>query len=469
MPDRIGLVILAAGKGKRMLSSTPKPLFNIMGQKLIDYPIAACDTLLGRSDFKGHIGVVLGYEAKKIQSYIERKACSLSSSIFFAFQNEQKGTADALKSYMDNGPIQEIDTVIVMYADTPLVGANDLWELYRIFKQNKRDALLASFVTDHPKGYGRIVRHTSLGLKIIEEKEANDEEKKIQEANSGIYVFKKEYILQHLKAINNNNCSGEYYLTDLFGFNKNVEAVLFPDRNIFRGINTLEQLHDMERYLRLEKLHGLMNKGVRIIDKYSTFIDEDVSIESDAIIYPHVTIVGQSSIGPSVIIESGSVIKESVIGEKTIVKAGSYMDHTIVGRHVVLGPYAHLRPETIIQDKCRVGNFVEVKKSLLKTGVKVSHLSYIGDAEIGEETNIGCGFITCNYSGTRKYKTTIGRKTFIGSDSQMIAPVTIGDHCYVASGSTIDKDMDSGDFAIARSRQITKSGMAKKFLKNEEN
>ena len=217
--------------------------------------------------------------------------------------------------------------------------------------------------------------------------------------------------------------------------------------------------------MRFEKLLALSDQGVRIFDKSSTFIEEDVVIAPETVIYPNVSIFGKSHIGPYCVIESGAVIKKSKIGEGTLVKSGTYIENSTIGRHTSLGPYAHLRPGTVIEDECRIGNFVEIKKSLLKKGVKVSHLSYVGDAEIGEETNIGCGFITCNFDGVKKHKTIIGKKTFIGSDSQMIAPIAIGDNCYVASGSTINQDMKNGDFAIARSRQVTKPNTAEKFLK----
>ena len=465
MPDKLGLVILAAGKGERMKSSTPKPLFDIMGRKLIDYPLYACKSFLSNTNVQGHIGIVIGHEAERVRSYVQENHHGLTSSLFFAIQKEQKGTADALKSYIESPMAQSVETIIVMYVDTPLVRFEDLCELYRIFKKHERDALLASFVTDNPTGYGRIVKKNDLGLKIVEEKEAGRDIKNIREVNSGIYVLNKAYVLEHLNIISDTNHGREYYLTDIFDFNRNVEAVLFADGDIFRGVNTLEQLHDIERTLRFEKLFALSGQGVRIIDKSSTFIEEDVFIAPETLIYPNVSILGKSHIGPYCIIEPGAVIKGSEIGKNTLIKSGTYIENSTIGRHVSLGPYAHLRPGTIVKDECRIGNFVEIKKSLLKKGVKVSHLSYVGDAEIGEETNIGCGFITCNYDGVKKHKTIIGKKTFIGSDSQMIAPITIGDHCYVASGSTIDQDMKNGDFAIARSRQVVKPNMAKRFFK----
>ena len=466
MSDKIGLVILAAGKGQRLGVDTPKPLLELMGRKLIDYPLALFEHFLQLLDTKGHIGIIVGHQKDHIIEHIKYHKQKMAASLIPIHQKEQKGTANALRSYIDAPQTRSVETIIVTCVDTPLIPLDDLQKLYQTFQQGQYDAILASFKAEHPEGHGRIVKHTK-GLRIVEEKDASDEIKKIDKVNSGLYVFKRSYIEQFLEGIKNNNKSGEYYLTDIFDTNRNVASVEFSCGENFQGINTMEQLQRVEKVLQRRKLSSLMGNGVRILDPSSTFIDEDAEIERHTTIHPFVTIKGHSLIKSGTTIEPHVFIRKSVIGQDSLIKANSYIDEASIGKSTSIGPYAHLRPKTVVEDQCRVGNFVEIKQSLLKKGVKVSHLSYVGDAEIGEETNIGCGFITCNYDGKNKHKTIIGKNTFIGSDSQMIAPITIGDRCYVASGSTINKDLKDGDFAIARSRQVTKSKKAAQFLKKK--
>ena len=464
MTDKIGLVILAAGQGKRLNSDTPKPLLPLMGRKLIDYPLLFLERFVHSLDIQGHIGIVVGHAKEEVIQHIGEMKKTMKTPCILAHQNEQKGTANALKAYMATPQAASVDTIVVICADTPLMTLEDLQLLHRNFKQHRCDAVLASFKTSSPEGLGRIVRQ-SMGHRIVEEKDADSDTKQINEVNSGLYIFKKDYVEKYLGNVDNNNKAQEYYLTDLFDFDRNVKAVAFPSGENFQGINTMAQLHDVERILRWRKLSSLMNNGVRILDTSSTFIDEDVCIGPYSEIHPFVTIKGHSSLESGVTVESSSLIKESTIGQDSLIKGGSYLEKATIGQDTSIGPYAHLRPGTVIEDRCRVGNFVEIKKSLLKKGAKVAHLSYVGDAEIGEQTNIGCGFITCNYDGKNKHKTIIGDHSFIGSDTQVIAPITIGDHCYVASGSTINKDLQEGDFAIARARQTVRPREARKFLK----
>ena len=395
------------------------------------------------------------------------ESLGLRVPVFFIHQQEQRGTAHALRAYMEAPESREVETILVTCVDTPLIDLVHMEKLYGALREGGHDAVVASFTTENPENHGRIVRGDGPGFSIVEDREAGPREKDIKEVNSGLYVFKRSYVAKYLSQVTNDNQSGEYYLTDIFRQDRPTLALHFPGSGVFRGINTTEQLHDVERIMRLKKLSALMEKGVRILDKYSTFVDEDVLIGAGSVVGPHCLIEGKTRIGPCARIESSTVIRESTIGDKALIKAGSYIVNSILGHGVSLGPYAHLRPKTVIGDNCRIGNFVEIKQSLLAQGVKVSHLSYVGDAEIGEETNIGCGFITCNYDGQKKHLTVIGQRTFIGSDSQTVAPVKIGDRCYVASGSTINQDMDDGDFAIARSRQVTKKGMAKRFLRED--
>ena len=465
MSKAIGLVILAAGRGVRLGIGTPKPLVEVMGRKLIDYPLHCLGEFLQSLGTPGHIGIVVGHESEAVSQYARAKT---DAPILFAYQKDQKGTADALKTYLSLPEARSVDDLLVMCVDTPLIEAHHIRSLYETFQKNAYDAILASFKADPPTGYGRVVKDRS-GIRIIEEKDAEKQIKDIREVNSGLYFIKRDYAVAHLGGIGNKNRSGEYYLTDIFDFDRNVGTMEFADGSIFQGINTMGQLHDVEAILRRKKIDHLMKHGVRFLDARSAFIDEDVVIEAGAVIHPNVTIQGSSHIMSESIIETGCVVKQSTIGKGSLIKAGSYLDQAHIGAGATIGPFAHLRPETLVEDRCRIGNFVEIKKSQVREGAKISHLSYVGDANIGERTNIGCGFITCNYDGKNKHKTTIGSDSFIGSDTQVVAPVSIGKGCYVASGSTITQDLQDGDFAIARSRQTTKEGVARRFLNSEKN
>lgn len=446
MAGKIGLILLAAGKGQRMGLDTPKPLVDIMGRKLIDYPLRACEGFLKVLGKSGYIGVVVGHASDVVAQHVE--SLGLGVPLLFIHQREQRGTAHALKVYAESPEFKEVETVIVACADTPLIGSAHMGKLFKFLEKSGQDAVAASFTMEDPKGHGRIVRGAGPGFCIVEEGEASSKEKTIKEVNSGLYAFKQSFLAKYLPRIANKNKSGEYYLTDIFRQELPVEAVHFFGNSIFKGVNTMEELHDVGCALRLRKLSSLMEKGVRILDKNSTFIHEDVLIGRGSTVGPHCVIEGKT-----------------VIGEGSTIKPGSCIIDSTLGQGVSVGPYAHLRSGSNVGDNCRIGNFVEVKQSFLAQGVKVSHLSYVGDATIGEETNIGCGFITCNYDGQEKHRSIIGRQSFIGSDTQLIAPVKIGDRCFVASGSTINQDMEDGDFAIARSRQVTKKGGSKRFLK----
>ena len=459
-----GTVILAAGQSKRFKMAQSKPLAPLLGKRMIDFPIAQIEQFFQQAQLNGSITVVTGHMRELLENYLKGSYPSLS----FAFQQEQKGTADALRVYFASNQQAHIkDYTLVMCADTPLIRSDDLLCLYERLNQENLDGVLASFLPTDPKGYGRIVSK-GMGLRIVEEKDTDEVTKKIKEVNSGLYLFKTSFILQHLNNIDSKNSANEFYLTDLFQENFKVKAQLFEQGYKFSGVNDLKQLEEVERYLRRERNEMLMEQGVRLIDSVSTYVDWNVLIGTGTVIYPNVVIEGNCRIGENVRIETGSVIKSSTLADQVEIKAHCYLEEAVVGQDAVIGPFARLRSGSDIGQHVKVGNFVETKKAILHEGVKVSHLSYVGDAEIGNNTNIGCGFITCNYDGAQKHKTVIGKNSFIGSDSQMIAPVTIGDECFVASGSTITNDMPNGAFAISRARQQTKQGMAKRFLKSKK-
>ena len=338
--------------------------------------------------------------------------------------------------------------------------------MLELLKKENFDGVAASFVENNPTGYGRIVK-TQKGFHIVEEKDATDEIRKITEVNSGLYLLKTSYLVEHLKAIDSKNKSGEFYLTDVFKDGFNVKAHCFPEGEIFLGVNTLQQLEMVEKALRKRKQKSFRENGVRFIDISHSYIDSDVEIGEGTVIYPNTFITGKTKIGKNVVIEMGAQITDSIIDDGARVLAYSILEQAHLRNNAAAGPFARLRPGADIGPEAKIGNFVEIKKSVLDRGVKVSHLSYVGDAFIGEETNIGCGFITCNYDGANKHVTKIGKNCFIGSDSQTVAPVEIGDDCFVASATTVNKSMPDGSFAISRGQQTTKEGMAKKFIKKK--
>ncbi len=473
---KFGSVILAAGEGRRLkLNGTPKPLAPICGKRLVDFPIQVIEKFYQSQEEIGETTVVVGYKREEVESYLNSRY-GKCDDLSYVHQKEQKGTADALMSYFsENKDAANFSYTIVMCADTPLIREYELTTLYNHLIDNNLDGVAASFTLENPYGYGRIIKkrdrnnESSSGFHIVEERDLDSKTEDINEVNSGLYILKTSFILSHLSNIKSNNKNGEFYLTDLFQDDFKVDTVLFEDGIKFLGVNNLEQLEIVGRSLYKEKNSILRDElGVRFIDSSSVYIDWDVNVGGGTVIYPNVIIEGESNVGNNVIVGLGSYLKSSEIEEGVEIKAYSHLENCIVRKNAVVGPYARLRPAADIGENSKIGNFVEIKKSKLKSGVKVSHLSYIGDAEIGENTNIGCGFITCNYDGVNKHKTVIGKNSFIGSDTQVCAPLTIGDECFVGSGSTLTKSIPDNSFAVARGRQITKEGKAHRFIKKNK-
>ncbi len=459
----IGAVILAAGEGKRLKLNAPKPLAPCLDKKLIDFPIRELKKFFSQNHLQGKMTAVIGHQKEMVQSYIEKNY----GDIAFALQEKQLGTADALRSYFNSSnETLNYDYTLVICADTPVVSFNELTSMMTLLQNENLDAVAATFKVENPTGYGRIIRG-NLGFHIIEEKDATEEERKITEVNSGLYIFKTAYVHQHLKSIDSNNKSNEFYLTDVFKIGFNVKAQCFLNSELFLGVNTLKQLEAVEFALRERKKNELRDAGVRFIDSQHCYIDSEVEVGEGSVIYPNTYITGQSKIGKNVVIEMGAQISHSIVEDNAKVLAYTILESAHLRLKATAGPFARLRPGADIGAEAKIGNFVEIKKSVLDKGVKVSHLSYVGDAFIGEETNIGCGFITCNFDGAHKHITRIGKNCFIGSDSQTIAPVEIGDDCFVASSSTITKSMPSGSFAISRTAQVTKEQMAHRFIKKK--
>lgn len=467
MGDSIGIVILAAGKGTRMKIDTPKALAPALGRPLLDYVVDSSLEFARISSLKAEVGVVIGHRKELLESW--HSSHPKKDSLKLAWQKQQNGTADALKACFNDLPHFWNHTyTLVACADTPLITSDEFCRLFDAFRSEPElVGVAATFHTDTPTGYGRIVSGAK-GFHIVEEKDCSPEQRKITEVNSGFYILKTAHVKVVLGQISNNNKSGEFYLTDLFQDNFSVKAMKFASETPFLGINTMEQLSSVSTVIRKKKLSQIFAEGVQILSPETTYIESEVSVGVGSVIYPGVTLLGKTVIGKNVTIEPGTLIRNSTIHDNAEILANSHIEEAIVHPEATIGPMARLRPGADIGAEAKIGNFVEVKKSKLAKGVKVSHLSYVGDAEIGENSNIGCGFITCNYDGVNKHKTKIGSNTFIGSDVQAVAPIEIGNDAFVAAGSTITKSIPDGGFGIARSSQVTKEGAAKRFLKTKK-
>ena len=437
-------VILAAGKGSRMKSALPKVLHPIGGKPMVEHVLAAAHMAGATRKV-----VVVGFGAESVKTTLGTKAQ-------YALQTEQLGTGHAVMQA--SSCLQDFDgTVMVLCGDTPLLRGQTLAKLFAEHQAAKASATVLTACMADPAGYGRVIRDDSgQVLEIVEQKDATKGELAIHEINTGIYCFDKTALFDALRSINCNNMQGEYYLTDVIGIlakaQAKVWAVQVDDTEETLGINSRMQLAEAEKILRRRKLVSLMDNGVTIMDIDSTFIDEEVCIEPDTVIYPFTWIEGATTIGKGCTIGPNSRIQNSSIGDNTTLHF-IYAHDCQIGNHVTVGPYVHLRPNTVLADGVKVGNFVEVKNSQVGVGSKVSHLSYIGDTDMGAGVNIGCGTVMVNYDGKKKHRTIIEDAAFIGCNSNLVAPVTIGKGAYVAAGSTITKNVPSEALGVARARQ----------------
>lgn len=396
----------------------------------------------------GEVRVVIGFGADLVRAAVE----PLGAVCFK--QERQLGTADAVRSAQ---PDTLSDEVIILNGDHPLLETEDILHFRKKFKESDAHVAVITCELAEPGPFGRIVRQKGRMCAIVEAKDASHETLKIKEINTGIYVVRAEVLNKLLPEIKSHNAQGEFYLTDIVSLavekGLKVEGLL-ADARVALGVNTQAELANASRLAFRRKAEKLMESGVMMMEPSSVFIEDSVTVEPGTMIYPQVILKGATRIGGFSVIESGSMVSDAVIGSHVHMKAGCYIEGSKVGSNVDLGPYAHLRPGTDVSDECKVGNFVEMKKVKFGKGAKASHLTYLGDAEIGEGTNIGCGTITCNYAvDHKKYKTTIGKNVFVGSDSQFVAPVSIGDGAVIGSGSTITKDVPAGALAVARGRQ----------------
>ncbi|NJL24836.1 MAG: bifunctional UDP-N-acetylglucosamine diphosphorylase/glucosamine-1-phosphate N-acetyltransferase GlmU [Calothrix sp. SM1_5_4] len=439
-------IVLAAGKGTRMNSPLPKVVHPVCGRPMIERVIRAVQAAKAVE-----VRVVVGFGEKLVRQIAE----PLGAVCFK--QERQLGTADAVRSAR---PDDLEGDVVILNGDHPLMEAADIEKFRREFHEGKADVAVVTCELDDPGSFGRVVRQKDKVMAIVEMKDASHETRKIKEVNTGIYVIRADVLNDLLPRIQSHNAQGEFYLTDLIGLavedGLNVQG-LKADPRVALGVNTQGELALATAQAFRRKADRLMEAGVIVVRPDQVFIEESVEVAAAAVLYPNVFLRGATRIGAFTVIEPGCVLSDAVIGGNVHVKAGCYIDHASVGDGVKMGPYAHLRPGTEVGDECHVGNFVEMKKVKFGRGAKANHLTYLGDAEIGENTNIGCGTITCNYAVDRKkYVTKIGKDVFVGSDSQFIAPVTVGDGAVIGSGSTITKDVPAGALAVGRARQIVK-------------
>lgn len=447
-------IILAAGQGKRMKSKLYKVLHPVCGKPMVGHVL---DTV-GQAGVTRNI-VVVGHGAEAVKSY-------LGSAADYVLQEQQLGTGHAVKMAKDMLGKEE-GTTIVICGDTPLVTKETLEGLMELHESRGAAATVLTAHMDHPAGYGRVIRSNEGSVtKIVEQKDCSPEEDAVQEINTGTYCFDNAKLFAALDKVTNNNAQQEYYLTDVIGIfreaGETIEAYMTNDAAESIGVNDRVALSEAEGFMRQRLVRKHMLNGVTIIDPSSTYIGADVTIGSDTVLYPGTMLKGNTVIGEGSVIGPNTDIEDSTIGDNVTVKH-SVLSKAEVGNGSSVGPFAYLRPASKLGEDVKIGDFVEIKNATIDNGSKVSHLSYIGDATVGKNVNIGCGAITVNYDGYNKSVTEIEDDAFVGSNVNLIAPVKVGKGAYVVAGSTITHSVSDNDLAIARVRQENKPGYADKI------
>lgn len=460
MFEKTTAVILAAGQGTRMKSSLPKVLHSIAGRPLVHYPVRAA-----LEAGCGEVVVVVGHGREAVEAYLAKGfGASAAGRVKSSLQKEQRGTGDAARAGLE-AVSASAERVLIFYGDVPLLEADDVARVAKALDDDKEAAVaMAVCTTDDPFGYGRIIRDGSGNVIAIREQKdlKSDAERAIKEWNPGIYAASVSFLREALASLTPNNAQGEYYLTDIVGYaiaqKKKVLGVASRPE-VMDGINDRAQLAMGDRAMieRINKKHRV--NGVTVRDN-NIRIEDSVVIEKDAIIETHAVLRGNTKVGSGAVVDVGCVLTNADIGENVQLKPYSIVTDSVVRAKAQIGPFSHLRPESDIGEDAHVGNFVETKKTRLDKGAKANHLAYLGDGFVGEGANVGAGTIFCNYDGFQKHITRIGKGAFIGSDSQLVAPVTIGDGAYVGTGTTVTKDVPPDALAIGRAKQENKDGYA---------
>lgn len=441
-------IVLAAGLGKRMRSNLPKAAHMIIDRPMVNWVISSL-----KEAGVDRVVVVTGYRAEIIESLLE-------SDILTVRQNEQMGTGHAVmmaKDFLDD------EDVVVVAGDEPLIKPSTLRDMVRRRREADLDVLFLTMFPPDPSGYGRVVKRDGK-VEIVEERDASEEIRNIKEVNTGIYAFRGSFISDSIGSLRSNNEQGEYYLTDTVGMAARADTMIIADAEEVLGINNRAQLAQVARIARKRINNALMEAGVTIVDPETTYIGPNVKIGIDSVIEPMTFIYGQTTIGQNCLIGPMSRIQDSKIADNVEIVRSEVLEAD-VREGARVGPYSRLRPGAVIMEQAHVGNYVELKKSILGKRSKANHLTYLGDTTIGEDANIGAGTITCNYDGKNKFKTSIGDRAFIGSNSSLVAPVEIGEGSVTAAGSVITDDVPPYSLALGRARQINKEG---KYKKNRE-
>ena len=453
MSNNLEVIILAAGLGKRMKSATVKVLHRAAGRPIIDYVVDLASQVSDRPPI-----VVVGYQREAVQKWLGDRAR-------YAVQEEQLGTGHAVLQAAQVLGKAGGRKILILSGDVPLTRAETLHHLIEEHERSGNALTLLTMRLANPAMYGRIVRDSKGAVtRIVEAKDATQEEKKIDEVNAGIYLFNGDQLFDNLRRLSSHNAQGEYYLTDLLGMlrksGKRVGAVVVDDSVEALGVNSRAELATVESEIQRRVVEKLMAEGVTFRNPATVVIDSLVTIGPDTVIYPFVTVEGATKIGRGCVLDPGVHLHNVTVGNNVHLKSGTVAEDAIIEDEATVGPYAHLRPGTQLGKHVKVGNFVETKKAVFGDGAKASHLSYIGDADVGADANIGAGTITCNYDGVNKQKTIIEDGAFIGSDTQLIAPVRIGRGAYVGAGSTITKDVPPDSLALSRVPQKVIEGWA---------